>query len=109
MTLRSRLFKGDAVLEECLVKDSAHVVPGASGKHVAKIQQALHLLEGAAIDGGELSANKYGASKARAVLTYKQKRKIINLSYQTQADNIVGKMTIRAVPRCARGRRAGRT
>lgn len=38
-------------------------------------------------------------STANAVLNYKQKRSIINLSYQTQADNIVGKMTVGALDR----------
>jgi hypothetical protein len=37
---------------------------------------------------------KYGPSTARAVLTFKRARNIINRSYQTQADDIVGKMTI---------------
>ncbi len=31
------------------------------------------------------------------MLAYKRKRNIINFSYQTQADNIVGKMTIAAL------------
>ena len=34
---------------------------------------------------------------AAAVLAYKKKRNIINWSYQQQADNIVGKMTIAAL------------
>jgi hypothetical protein len=33
------------------------------------------------------------------VLAFKRRRKIINFSYQTQEDNIVGKMTIAALDR----------
>ena len=55
------------------------------------------LLDGAAIDAGEIRGRNYGASTASAVLKYKTKRKIINTSYQTKADNIVGKMTIAAL------------
>jgi lysozyme family protein len=39
----------------------------------------------------------YGAATAAAVLAYKKKRNIINHSYQAQADNIVGKMTVAAL------------
>jgi hypothetical protein len=49
------------------------------------------------IDLGELASGRYGASTAEAVLEYKRTRKIINFSYQTKADNIVGKMTIAAL------------
>ena len=55
-----------------------------------KIQTALNLLDGAGlkVDGA------YGPGTAKAVLAYKTKRNIINRSYQTSADNIVGKMTV---------------
>jgi len=46
------------------------------------------------IDAVELSAERYGPSTARAVLSYKTKRGIINRAYQTQPDNIVGIMTM---------------
>jgi hypothetical protein len=97
MTLKSRIFKGDPVFEACLVNDSAHIKSGAHGKHVAKIQAVIMLLDGAQISEGELNTNFYGPSTALAVLNYKKKRKIINFSYQTQADNIVGKMTIKTI------------
>ncbi|MGA2400728.1 MAG: hypothetical protein ABSG91_03360 [Syntrophobacteraceae bacterium] len=97
MPLQSRLFQGDPALEACLVSDPAHVTQGAAGNHVAKIQTALATLDGLQIDPGELSAKRYGASTAAAVLAFKKKRNIINRSYQTQADNIVGKMTIAAL------------
>ena len=90
MALHSKLFRGDPKLEAAAVSDPAHITPGTSGRHVAKIQQALNMIDGAAIaeDG------KYGRATATAVLTYKRKRNIVNRSYQTQADDIIGKMTI---------------
>ena len=92
--LRSQLFAGDAKLEACLTKDSTHILQGAVGDHVSKIQAALFILDKLSIDAGELSGKRYGPSTAGAVLTFKEKRHIINRSYQTKADDIVGKMTI---------------
>jgi len=92
--LQSRLFKGDPKLEACLISDPAHIMQGAVGDHVSKIQVALKELDSANIDAGELATKRYGPSTAAAVLAYKQKRGIINYSYQTRADNVVGKMTI---------------
>jgi hypothetical protein len=60
---------------------------------------ALTQLDGAAIDQDELQRCLYGPSTALAVLAYKRKRNIVNRRYQTQADNIVGKMTIAALDR----------
>jgi hypothetical protein len=94
MGLQSQLFRGDPQLEAAAVSDPAHIMPGASGPHVQKIQAALLLLDGAPIAEDELLRTFYGSSTADAVLNYKRKRNIINRSYQTQADNIVGKMTM---------------
>jgi hypothetical protein len=94
MALQSKLFKGDRALEACLVRDASHVTQGAVGDHVSKIQMALITLDNVRIDVADLSGKKYGPSTADAVLAYKRKRNIVNYSYQTQADNIVGKMTI---------------
>ena len=99
MPLQSNLFKGDPKLEACLVHDSAHILIGAVGNHVSKIQTALYVLDQLQIDSQEITGKNYGHSTARAVLSFKQKRQIINYSYQTQADNIVGKMTIAALDR----------
>ena len=85
------------MLEACLVQNPAHVLLGAVGNHVGKIQTALAALDKARIDEAELWAKKYGQSTASAVLTYKNKRRIINFTYQIQADDIVGKMTIAAL------------
>ena len=94
MALSSSLFKGNAQLQACLRENTAHVTTGAVGEHVAKIQFALVTLDRVKIERGELLAQRYGATTAAAVLAYKRKRAIINRSYQTTADDIVGKMTI---------------
>jgi hypothetical protein len=93
MPLRSELFRGDAKLEAAAVSDPAHIVPGAAGEHVRKIQLALIQLDDAAI----AADGSYGPATAAAVLAYKQQRNIVNRSYQTKPDNIVGKMTIAAL------------
>lgn len=97
MSLQSQLFRGDPKLEAAAVSPTAHIQTGAVGAHVGKIQQALIKLDSAAIDPGELQSMRYGPSTTKAVLSYKQKRGIINRSYQSQADAIVGKMTIAAL------------
>src|SRR5262245_60144187 len=94
MALRSRLFSGDIKLDAAARSNPAHIAPGAVGQHVAKIQQALRLLDGDAIAPAELSAERYGPSTAKAVLSYKTDRGIINRTYQKQPDNIVGVMTM---------------
>ena len=95
MSLQSKLFQGNAKLEAAAVSDPNHIQLGSIGEHVTKIQQALNLLDGASVaqDG------KYGPATAKAVLAYKRKRNIVNLAYQTQPDNIVGKMTIASLDR----------
>lgn len=94
MPLQSRLFKEDQKLQKSLLLDSAHVTPGSVGDHVQRLQTALALLDDVRIERSELTSKTYGRSTADAVLRYKQRRQIINRSYQSRADNIVGKMTI---------------
>src|SRR4051812_47781977 len=91
MALQSKLFRGDAKLEAAAVSDPAHVVPGSSGAHVVKIQQALIQLDGAGItaDGA------YGQGTAAAVSAFKTKRGILN--FEGKIDNIVGKKTMAAL------------
>jgi len=93
MALQSQLFRGDPKLEAAAVSDPAHILPGARGPHVGKIQRALNALDDAGLD----EDGAYGPATAAAVLAYKRERDIVNRSYQTQADNIVGKMTIAAM------------
>ena len=97
MALFSRSFRGVKALEACLVSDSAHVTLGTVGTHVPRIQKALMMIDRVVVDANEVETMRYGASTAAAVLAYKKKRNIINRSYQTQADNIVGKMTIQSL------------
>ncbi|MBW8784926.1 MAG: hypothetical protein JF593_09855 [Novosphingobium sp.] len=97
MALASRLFRGNAALEACAVRDAAHILQGARGEHVGRIQFALFRIDGINIDRSELSVQLYGRSTANAVLSFKQRRSIINRSYQSTADDIVGRMTIAAL------------
>jgi hypothetical protein len=95
--LKSNLFAGDARLERCATSNPDHVTRGAVGSHVRKIQSALVAVGDAAIDQAELDAGRYGPSTAQAVLAYKTERDIVNRSYETAADDIVGIMTIKAL------------
>jgi len=97
MALQSELFKGDPLFENCLVRDAAHIAPGSRGDHIAKIHFALIVLDRFFPAKAELDQVTYGASTASGVLAYKRRRRIVNFGYQTQADNIVGKMTIAAM------------
>jgi hypothetical protein len=97
MPLKSNLFRGDRALESCLINDAAHIKEGAKGDHVAKIQTAVSVLNGYTIRPVEISARVYGHTTTAAVLAYKKRLSIINRSYQTQPDAIVGKMTIAAL------------
>jgi hypothetical protein len=97
MPLRSRLFAGDAKLEDCAVRDPAHLTAGTQGAHVGKVQYALNVIDNLEIERQELMKQVYGPSTADAVLSFKRRRAIINRAYQTTADNIVGRMTIAAL------------
>ena len=96
MALRSKLFKGSSKLQACLLHDHSHVTPGSKGDHVYRIQTALTWLD-YEVDPNELKTAAYGPATASAVLAYKKQRNIVNRTYQSQADNIVGKMTIAAM------------
>lgn len=93
MALRSNLFRGDLKLEAAAVRPAAHIIRGSRGDHVAKIQYALSVLTGEPLklDGD------YGPKTAAAVLSFKQRRKIINKAYQTKPDEIVGVRTMAAL------------
>jgi hypothetical protein len=95
--LSSKLLSPNSRLQQCEVDDAAHVKQGDQGDFVGLIQQALALIDDLSIAPSETGANLYGPSTAAAVLSYKTTRSIINRSYQTQADDIVGKMTIRSL------------
>ena len=93
-SLQSGLFAGDAALQQAADTDSGHVLPGAIGDHVAKLQTALLFLTTSRITNAEFLEGRYGTTTTEAVLAYKEAREIINFSYQKKADNIVGKMTM---------------
>lgn len=92
--LRSQLFKPDPRLQACLLRHEAHVLEGDQGPHVTRIQLALMALDGCPLSPNDLRRSYYGLSTAAAVLDFKSKRSIINRTYQTKPDAIVGKMTI---------------
>lgn len=94
MALRSRLFSDSQALQACLVNDAAHVTPGSKGEHVARIQSALVRLRYLSPESARAEMAAYGSETAAAVLAYKRQFSIVNRRYQTQADNIVGRMTI---------------
>jgi hypothetical protein len=92
--LVSILLSRDTRLQKCAIDDTAHVTEGERGSHVRLIQLALTITDNADIAGADLASSSYGASTKAAVLAYKTKRQIINRSYQSTPDAIVGKMTI---------------
>ncbi|MCA9190851.1 MAG: hypothetical protein KDB03_03775 [Planctomycetales bacterium] len=97
MVLRSKMLQGNSKLEAASVSHSAHIVQGAKGPHVGLIQRALIKLNRQAIDREELRLQFFGNSTATAVLAFKNQRQIVNRSYQSRADNIVGIMTMAAI------------
>ena len=97
--LVSKLFRNSAALQNCAVRDQGHLTPGSTGDAVALLQRALVALVQADISETEIKTKTYGRTTAREVLAYKTDRKIINFSYQTKPDNIVGKMTIARLDR----------
>lgn len=99
MSLNCKLFRGNKRLAACLMDDAAHIMKGAVGDHVAMIQFALFALDSLRIDRRELLDAAYGPSTAAAILRYKTVRKIVNYSYQSHPDDIVGKMTIASLDR----------
>jgi hypothetical protein len=95
--LSSKLLSSNARLRDCELNDAAHVKLGDQGDFVGLIQRALMLIDDVSIAASEIGASLYGESTAAAVLKYKTSRNIINRSYQTQADDIVGKLTIKSI------------
>jgi hypothetical protein len=92
--------KEDPLLEACLVRDSAHIIPGSMGIHVKKIQISLNALsQGRGRENFNLKVDGiYGPKTAAAVKAYKNaaSRRILQ-PFQTTADNIVGKRTIKSL------------
>jgi hypothetical protein len=102
MPLRSKLFTEprDWRLEACLIDDAKHIAPGATGDHVKRIQIALNsLTHGPGRENIFLVMDGiYGPKTAAAVKRYKDApRRHILQSWQTSADNIVGKRTLQSL------------
>jgi hypothetical protein len=97
MSLQSLWLRRSSRLQECLISDKSHVTRGDKGDHVALIQGALFTLDRCQIAMNELLQQLYGNGTAAAVLQYKKKRRIINYSYETSVDDIVGRMTIHSL------------
>ena len=93
MALQSQLFRGDPELEKAAVSDSAHILPGARGPHVVKIQRALIQVAGAAIVPNGI----YGSATAAAVADFKRKQQPQILNFAGKIDNIVGIKTMAAL------------
>ena len=97
--LKAKFFAGISALEACLVSDPAHIIPGAVGDHVRRIQVALVTLDEADIEEAEVADGRNGPTTTAAILAYKTRRSIINYAYQRSPDNIVGKMTMASLDR----------
>ena len=105
----SELFKNNRQLQDCLVRDSAHIVAdelplrrgeNAQGAHVALIHKALRQLMGNPSFSLEEATETYGPKTAEVVRQFKamQNPPILNKALrQTVPDNIVGKQTIAAL------------
>jgi hypothetical protein len=85
----------DRRFQNALDNDKDHIVPGSNGDHVLRIQTALETLT--AVDLG-MERGDYGSNTEDAVRAYKndESRKILQ-SYQTTADPIVGKRTMKSL------------
>ncbi|WP_406099829.1 peptidoglycan-binding protein [Streptomyces sp. NBC_01013] len=79
------------------MSDADHVLPGAQGDHVTRIQAALVTLGAGVIAADEVDGRLYGPTTVRAVLAFKGPPRNILGPGQTTPDNIVGKKTIAAL------------
>lgn len=96
--LTSDLLKDNAQLQDCSIKNSAHISQKDNkiGAHVTKIQTALIRIDPTLkIAQSEIDSATYGDTTAKAVQKFKSDRSIINFTYQNSADDVVGIMTIR--------------
>jgi hypothetical protein len=93
MPLISSRFRNIPALENCLVNDQDHLIPGSSGWHITLVQEALlDLGEDLSVYGAD---GVYGTETEEAVKHYKTMRNIV--SPTGVIDGIVGKRTIAAL------------
>lgn len=97
--LVSNLFRNSKKLQKTAVSDPDHLLRGSKGEAVSLVHRALVAIDTADISEEEIRNQLYGDTTVREVLKYKVKRNIINPAYQTQADSVVGKMTIVSLDR----------
>lgn len=109
MPLTSDLFKDNQQLQDCAIKDSAHIVADEppkrrgvnnKGAHVALIHQAIRLLIPGAKLGLEEPNEIYGPLTAEVIRQFKADHDppILNTALrQTTPDNVVGIKTIAAL------------
>ena len=95
-------FKDDRALEDCATIPRKHLEVGSHpGRHILKVQLAIERLRpnGPMIDPAEKRDMRYGSTTAKAVLNYKATHvpPIINKTYQSTPDEIVGQGTIKAM------------
>lgn len=109
MALTSELFRDNKNLQDCLIRDAAHIVANEpplrrgvndQGEHVALIHKALRQIMLNPSFGLEEATETYGPKTAEVVRQFKasQNPPILNRGLrQTVPDNIVGKQTIAAL------------
>ena len=99
MPLQSRLFKDDRKLQNCLERDEWHVVPGARGDHVGRIQRALITLGAGVIDFRELTDKRYGETTASTVLRFKGPPRNITHARTARCGRLIHRKDISATSR----------
>ena len=116
---KSNLFKNppNAALERCATKPDGHVSikDNKTGPHVHRIQEALlrigasdpDLRDKISITASEINSQTFGETTRKSVAAYKIKRNIVNTSYQSTPDDIVGVMTIQFTGKSSRPRPGG--
>ena len=90
----SKHFSGNAALEACLVKDSPHVVLGADVGRTWRRSSRRYSPSMAFDRGLRVHRRDLWPDDRCCCAQVQETHDIINRSYQQQADNIVGKMTI---------------
>ena len=104
--LESPLLRDDPRLAACLKAPAQHILRGASGAHVTRLQLALMaVLPGATLPPAELPdlvrarSAQFGTGTEALVFRFKSEHDppIVNRAYQNSVDRIVGQMTLSAL------------
>ena len=78
MALQSQLFRSDSKLEAAAVSDPAHVIQGAIGDHLGKIDNIVGKKTIAVLDG-EMLAKEQGGGGSRALLGFNLPANVLGL------------------------------